>query len=166
MRPVSASGTGEVNRHDCGLDPYPAEFDVVSFAHRGHDGDATQPENLVIDGSPWTLESSMAPADAEPLLDLVLHGDDRLFGNRGKAVHIEDTAGGVLESLCVVEPDDVAFCLTDAHKLRVRFRHGGGVWDLGLTDYLVSPVLRARAPGTYSLPDLGFPPAPLSANVW
>lgn len=156
VRPVSDTGSGELTKADCGLSAYPVEFDVVSFDHNGHDGDLTQPENLVVDGSAWIMEQPMAPAEALLLLEPLRHTDERLFGNRGKAVHVDDTAGGTSESLCIVEPDDAAFVLTPDYKTRVCFSHDGRQWDLGLTDYRIRTILSSQAPGGYLLDDLGF----------
>jgi hypothetical protein len=68
VRPVSR-GSGAIDLSDCGLENYPQEFDVVTFHHEGHDGDVTQPENLLVDGTAWVVEAPMEPAQAVPLLD-------------------------------------------------------------------------------------------------
>jgi hypothetical protein len=155
VRPVT-EGSGAISLYDCGLEVYPQEFDIVTFEHRGHDGDVAQPENVLVDGSPWTVEQPMAREDALALLEVLRHPGDVIFGNRGKAVPEHIAASGMSESLCLVEPDEVEFRLTYFNKPRAVFECGDAQWDLGLTDLRVRPQLLRQEPGVYSLADLGF----------
>lgn len=158
LRPVSPAGTGELVPGDClpGW-AYPRELDVVTFGHNGHDGDKTQPENLVIDGTPWASGLPLTPAQVWAKLTAVEHRAPRLFGNRGRAVHVDDTAGGVDASLLVIQPDGLTLAVTDERKARARFTHAGVSYDLGITDVEVGPLLRQRVAGTYSFVELGLP---------
>jgi hypothetical protein len=155
VRPVSR-GSGAIDLDDCGLDTYPQEFDVVTFHHEGHDGDVTQPENLLVDGTAWGVEVPMEPARAVPLLDPLLQPGEVLFGNRGKAVPHHVAAEGMEESLCLVEPSLLGFELTIEGKPRAMFECGAAQWDLQLTDHRVRPQLLRQRPGHYDLDDLGF----------
>jgi hypothetical protein len=158
LRPVSAVGTGELVPGDClpGR-AYPGELDVVTFGHDGHDGDKTQPENVVIDGTPWKANPHLTAARVLAKLQAVEHQAPRLFGNRGKAVHVDDTAGGVDASLLVIQPGELTLAVTDDRKARARFTHAGDFYDLGISDVDVGPRLRRRGPGNYSFTELDLP---------
>lgn len=155
VRPVSV-GSGAIDLSDCGLENYLQEFDVVTFHHEGHDGDVTQPENLLVDATPWTVEVPMEPAQAAPLLDPLVQPGEIVFGNRGRAVPHHVAADGMQESLCLVEPSLLGFELTTASKPRARFECGAAQWDLQLTDHRVRPQLLRQPPGLYDLDDIGF----------
>jgi hypothetical protein len=155
VRPVSA-GSGAIDLSDCGLQSYPQEFDVVTFHHSGHDGDVTQPENLLIDGTVWVAEAPMDRARAVRLLDPLLQSGEVLFGNRGKAVPHNVAAEGMQESLCLVEPSLLGFELTTDGKPRTLFECGAEEWNLPLTDHRVRLQLLRQNPGLYQLQDLGF----------
>jgi hypothetical protein len=147
---VSPDGDGHLLPGDCvDGERYPSELEVVTFSHTGFDGDITQPENLVIDGTPWAEEEPLEPDEIERRLE-------RLFGNRGKAVHVDDTADGVDASLLVIEPDQLELCVTEEHKARARFVQAGRPYDLSITDELIGPALRAKRPGCYTFTELGF----------
>jgi hypothetical protein len=64
----------------------PKELEIVRFTHEGSQKDRVQPENVVIDGTPWESEGLADPEEAlEALLEVVEEGP-MLFGNRGRAV--------------------------------------------------------------------------------
>ncbi len=155
VRPVSA-GSGAIDLSDCQLDRYPQEFDVVTFHHDGHDGDVSQPENLLVDGTAWAIEAPMDPVQAVPLLDPLLQSGEVLFGNRGRAVPQLIAAEGMEQSLCLVEPSLIRFELTIEGKPRALFECGAAQWDLQLTDHRVRPELLRQRPGFYVLDDLGL----------
>jgi hypothetical protein len=158
VRPVSPYDTGELVPGDClPGNAYPEELDVVTFGHVGHDGDSTQPENLVIDEEPWEVQPRLTAAQVLAKLETVTHDGARLFGNRGKAVHVDDTAGGVDASLLVIEPDDLTLCVTDERRPRAHFKHRGDFYDLAISDLEIAPRLRRRQhEGTYDFMDLGL----------
>jgi hypothetical protein len=154
---VSPNGDGTLLPNEC-VDGkrFPDELEVVTFRHVGFDGDETQPENLVIDGTPWQLEEPLDVSDAVRRLEAVTYDGQALFGNRGKAVHVDDTAHGVDESLLIVEPADIELCLNDEYKPRAHFTQASRSYDLPISDELVGPALRARPPGCYTFSQLGF----------
>ena len=157
IRPVTGDGGGELSSYDTQLSTAPRELDVVSFSHDGFAGDLVQPENVVVDGTPWTNEGPMAPAEALELIEPHLHTANAVLGNRGKAVPAHVAEEGVDESLCLLEPASLGFVLTPTRKPLTGFSYGGTMWELPLTDFTVSnEVRRTGEPGTYSLEDLGF----------
>jgi hypothetical protein len=156
VRPVSDGGDGELLPSDHQLVPAPAEFDVVAFEHAGSAGHLVQPENLVIDGEPWDSEGPMSPAMALPLIEAHLHTLSPIFGNHGKAVPAHVAEEGMEASLCVIEPDSVTFVVTSQIKPIVEFVHYRREWELPLSDFRVSSVMRTRPAGRYSLGGLGL----------
>jgi len=156
IRPVTGGG-GELSSYETQLGTAPRELDIVSFGHHGFAGDLVQPENVVVDGTPWTNEGPMDPAEALDLIEPHLHTANSVLGNRGKAVPAHVAEEGVDESLCLLEPANLEFVLTSTRKPLIGFRYGGMTWELPLTDFTVSnEVRRTGEPGTYSLDDLGF----------
>jgi len=159
---VAPAPHSELYLSQCGvLGRQPALLEVVEFEHHGHDGDPTQPENVLIAGSPWVLGPPVRAADALALLRSVRHADPLIFGNRGKAVHVDDTAGGVSESLIIVEPTELRFEHRSDAKARALFEHGGREWDLGLTDFVVYGRVLAAPVGVHTAASLGLPPTVL-----
>jgi len=157
VRPVTAYGSGELLPYDHQLDPAPGELDVVSFRHRGFDGDVVQPENVLVDGSPWTNDGRMDPKVALERIEPHLYTGDAILGNRGKAVPAHVAMDGLDASLCLIEPVGLELVLTSDLKPITRFTHGGKAWDLPLTDFTVSAELRRTGrPGAHSLARLGF----------
>jgi hypothetical protein len=157
VRPVTGYGNGELFPYDHQLDPAPAELDVVRFHHSGFDGDPVQPENVVVDGSPWTSEGRLDPTVALELIEPHLHTGHAILGNRGKAIPAHVAMEGLDESLCLIEPAGLELVLTSDLKPIARFTHRGKNWDLPLTDFTVSAALRrTEQPGAHSLAQLGF----------
>jgi hypothetical protein len=129
---VAEHGTGELSSYDTRLRRAPAELEIVSFRHHGSDSDPVQPENVVIDGSPWTNEGRMDSVRALKLIEPHLHDDRAIFGNRGHAVPAHIAAEGMKDSLSLIEPTSLELVLNDERKPRTRFVHAGRVWDLPL----------------------------------
>jgi hypothetical protein len=157
LRPVSPYRTGELYSGDCLPDgTLPGELDVVTFGHRGPAGDATQPENVVIDGEPWRQEPLLARGEVLSGLRAVEHRARLLFGNRGKAVPAHVVAQGVDASLLVVEPRDLVLAHSEEGKARARFRHAGDPYDLSISESTIRPRLLKRPVGSYSFTELGL----------
>jgi hypothetical protein len=158
LRPVSPYRTGELFSGDCLPDgTFPDELDVVTFGHGGHDGDDTQPENVVIDGSPWRRGPCLARDEVLSRLRTVEHRAPCLFGNRGKAVPDHVAAEGVDASLLVIEPRKLTLAVTEERKARARFWHAGDHYDLPISELTIGPRLLQRPVGSYSFTELGLP---------
>lgn len=159
MRPVGRAPNSELYLPQCRVEGrQPRLLEVVEFEHVGHDGDDTQPENLVIADSPWTLIGELSTDETLGLLRGVAHVGPRLFGNYGKAVHVDDTLGGVDRSLLVLEPTNVRFEHREPAQARVLFRHAGREWDLPLTDFPVHAAVLAAPVGIHAAESFGLPP--------
>jgi len=161
VRPVAETPSGALGLVDCRVDgTWPKPLHVVEFGHRGSDGRPWQPENLVLDGSPWRL---CPPIDRlESVLASYLHAGGALLGNWGAAVPAETCEGGVEASLALVEPRELAFEHERVNwgrgsRPRAWFRHAGSLWRLPLTDFVVRPRLLRRPFGICGWDDLQLP---------
>lgn len=158
VRPVAAAPDTELYLSQCGIDGrQPRLLEVVEFDHLGHDGDSTQPENVLIADTPWARGQQIPWNEALDLLRKVSHTERRLFGNLGKAVHADDMTAGIAESLLVVEPSHIRFEHRTGAQVRVLFRHGGREWDLPLTDFPVHAAVAAMPIGVYTPESFGLP---------
>jgi len=163
-RPVSRLPNGKLEPAHCRVENrQPALLDVVRFDYAEQLGDPAQPENLLIEDSPWELVDHVAPGDAFSRLQEHLARGPELLGNRGRAVPEEVAEEGVDASLALIEPDrPPRFKTESAHEMggqlrpRVEFSLGGQDYDLGITDFVVAPRLRALGRGEHSGDRLGF----------
>jgi hypothetical protein len=162
VRPVSPHGDGELSEVECWVGGRtPRLLDVVSFAHRGPDGDPAQPENVVIADAPWKLEG---PGHRGQALQLLLKLADKrtaLFGNRGRAVLETIAAEGLDASLALIEPKRLRFGhgpQAEAHagSPRALFEFGGQDWSLPVTDFDFGPKILRMPEGVYGWEALGF----------
>lgn len=158
LRPVAPRPDTQLYLSQSGVEGrQPALLEVVEFEHLGHDGDDTQPENVLIANTPWTSGQQIARDAALALLRSARHTESRLFGNFGKAVHVDDTIDGVHESLLVLEPSSIRFEHRPRAQARVLFRHAGRDWDLPLTDFKVHAAVLAAPVGIHTASSLGLP---------
>jgi len=162
VRPISPHGSGALSDGECRVaGRTPRLLDVVSFAHRGPDGDPAQPENVVIADSPWRLEG---PANRGLALELLLEVAARgpsLLGNRGRAVLETVAAEGLDASLALIEPAHLRFghgpqAHAHASSPRALFAFGGQDWSLPVTDFHFGPRILRMPEGVYGWEDLGF----------
>ncbi|HEV2755734.1 MAG TPA: hypothetical protein VG318_08160, partial [Actinomycetota bacterium] len=158
VRPVGEAPHTELHIRHCGVEGrQPRLFEVVEFEHLGHDGDVAQPENVLLAEQPWRLLGRMPGDEALSRLRAVRHAPPRIFGNFGKAVHVDDAADGVDASLAVVEPHDLEFEHRADATARVHFIHAGRTWDLGLTDFPIHKAVMEADVGRHRPSDLGLP---------
>jgi hypothetical protein len=162
VRPISPYGTGELSDRECGVHGRtPRLLEVVSFAHRGPNGDPAQPENVVIADAPWKLEGHANPRKALELLLEVADRGSALFVNRGRAVPETVAAEGLGASLALIEPERLRFghgAPANAHtgSPRALFEFGGRDWSLPVTDFDFGPRILRKQVGIYGWEDLGF----------
>jgi hypothetical protein len=161
VRPVSAVGpSGALSGRECRVDGRtPALLEIVTFTHTGAQGEAGQPENVLIDGTPWHSEGQADPERAlQALLEVVEEGP-LLFGNRGRAVPEHVAAEGMDSSLAVIVPTGLRFghgSKADGHKgsPRAVFEFGGQDWSLPVTDFEIGPRTLQLPEGLYDWEDL------------
>jgi hypothetical protein len=173
VRPVSAGPHGLL-RTECGVDGrWPEVLDVVRFDYVKRQDDSAQPENVLIDGSPWELRKTMPREEAYERLRSHVTEGPALLGNRGKAMPAEEAAKGMDASLALIEPAaGVSLVMRPPeeeegkYKPRVVFEFASKRYDLRLTDIPVEKAVRAAGVGEYSPRDLGFDaPGPILVTV-
>lgn len=163
-RPVSRLPNGQLEPAHCRVEGRQSELlDVVRFEYVEQLDDPAQPENLLIEDKPWELVDNVAPVEAFSRLRGHLATGPELLGNRGRAVPRGVAEKGVDASLALIEPDrPPRFKTESAHETggplrpRVEFSLGGQDYELGITDFVIAPRLRALGCGDHSDDRLGF----------
>jgi hypothetical protein len=165
VRPVSAHPHGQLEPGHCAIGRRPPSLlDVVELRYVEPLENPAQPENVLIDElRPWERVGVVDPADAYERLAGKLVPGPRLLGNRGKAVPEEEAAGGVEESLALIEPSGpVEFMMKPPEetygkrKPRAVFQLAGRRYELGLTDKWVEQAVLSLGVGEYTTEQLGF----------
>jgi hypothetical protein len=161
VRPVCGAGRG-LFKAECAVDGrWPELLDVVRFGYEGPLEDPAQPENMLIDGSPWELRKRLPREEAYGRLGRILADGPLLLGNRGKAMPEENAAEGVEASLALIEPASVTFLLRPPEetyeklKPRVKFEFSSTEYELGLTDIPMEEAVRGAGIGEHSPEELG-----------
>ena len=136
-------------------------LDIVRFDYSSRVGDAAQPENVMIEERDWELVGEVAADDAYDLLQPHFSPGPSLLGGTQKGVDDQVAKEGMDASLTLVEPDSIVFRSQDnpfkpGRQARAVFEISGQRYDLGITDRIVSPVIKDQADGDYSAAELGF----------
>ena len=138
-------------------------LDVVRFDYVKRLDDPVQPENLLIDNSPWELRKKIPPGEAYQRLRGYLNQGPRLLGNRGAAVKEDEALENADGSLALIEPTaEISLLMRppeEEHgklKPRVVFTFGRRPYKLPLTDVPIEEAVKAAGVGRYSPHDLGF----------
>jgi hypothetical protein len=126
----------------------PDLLDIVTVPLMGHVPEPGQPENWRLASGSWERIDRLAADEARELLER-LATDEPVFGNRGKAVHVDNIAD-LDESLAVVAPNEVKWRVDDASHVRAVFVHAGRQVDLAVTDPAVERHFANHAPGDYA----------------
>lgn len=164
VRPVSGEPHG-LFKSECAVDGRcPEVLDVVRFGCEKTLEDPAQPENVLIDGSPWELRKRVPREEAYERLGLFLADGPTLLGNRGKAVPEEEAEKGVEHSLALIEPTAAVFLLRPPEetyeklKPRVKFQFASSEYELGLTDITMRERVLQAGVGEYPPETLGIDP--------
>ena len=136
----------------------PRRWDLVRVEAPWADSRPMQPENRILDRTPWELLER--PASARWLGELERHPVARgaLLGTRGRAVR--EASVQMAGSVEYVEPADVtAVCEWDPqrerYRARLHFSLDGERYDLALSDCFYSPVIARKPEATYTLEQVG-----------
>jgi len=162
VRPVSDKEHGELQYGQYRLPDHsePHLFDVIRVglvSRQPH-----QPENWLVDESPWVLLERPAALDRAPVVAAAVSRDPATLGNQGRSVtEAQMRARPAADSLVLVQPADIRWRTEfSTHELRntarVLFRLGGVWYDLHLTDPVYAGPLQRRAEGDYGSSDLGI----------
>lgn len=137
-------------------DPVPC--DLIRVEAPWADKRPGQPENRIIDGTPWQLLERPASRAHLALLERAPGERGLLFGTRGRAVR--EGATGESPSILYVEPDSARAVRAwdpskERYRSRLRFAAGGIRYDLPLADRHYNAVLMRHGEGEYTLDALG-----------
>lgn len=136
----------------------PRPFDLIRVEAPWADSRPGQPENRVVDDTPWELLERPASRPRLAGLEQTPVWDGPLFGTSGRSVRA--TAFNLGPSILYLVPRDIeAVCDWDSEKeryrARLRFSSGRTRYDLPLTDWRYARVLRDKGEGVYTLDQLG-----------
>jgi hypothetical protein len=165
VRPVSHKEHGELSYSQYRLPDYsePHLFDVIRVGLSRPKPMPHQPENWLVDNSPWTLLERPASADLVHIVSAAVFRGPQLLGNAGRSVpHAQLQRYPARESLALVEPADIRWRTEfNTYQLRnvprVLFRLGAVAYDLPLTDPAYAGPLQRRNEGDYRSSNLGIP---------
>jgi hypothetical protein len=122
-----------------------------------------QPENRLIEGTPWQLLERPACLSALRAIPAALETPPALLGDaesRLRSSHVRELPG---PSLALCSPRQLYFSVRDDHdlgrrRLRAHFRWGSREWRLPLQDELYRRALAHRPEGDYPAAALGLRP--------
>lgn len=165
VRPVSSRlSTGALSSRDCRVDGRMVRaFDVVRFGYERRLDDPAQPENVLIDGSDWTLTGDIAAGDAYEFLRPHIVAGPELLGDTEDSIDDSVAQDGVEASLAVIEPDAIEFRSRPPfnpgkrRRARALIELSGQDYDLSITDEVVAPVVRSAETGVYAPAELDLP---------
>lgn len=165
VRPVSTREHGELQYNQYRLPDHsePHIFDVIRVGLSHHLALPHQPENWLVDGTPWQLLERPASADKARVIAASVSREPRLFGNTNRAIsqtQFRDRAARA--SLVLVQPSKIRWRTEfNTYQLRnmprVLFELADVSYDLPLTDPAYAGPLQRRDEGEYRSADLGIP---------
>jgi hypothetical protein len=136
----------------------PRRWDLVRVEAPWADSRPMQPENRIVNRTPWELVERPASARWIRLFEQQPAARGALLGTRGRAVRESRVA--VDSSVACVEPEHPrAVCEWDPrrgrYRARLHFLLDGEPYDLAVSDLTYSPVLRRMPEGSYALEEIG-----------
>jgi hypothetical protein len=143
---------------------WPTCLDVIRIGIKEARPTPNQPENWVIDGTPWTLIARPIRSDLQILKNAIVTGPDLLTGCKDRASFRDFEKRQATASLALVAPSAVDFYRntnsTGKQRVRGRFRLGdannGQVYDLGVTDLQCERVVLRQGDQTLRQADAKF----------
>lgn len=163
VRPVSDLAHGELEyRHrKLANQGEPQNFDVIRIGVHGHKPLMSQPENWLIDGSPWQLLNRPAPSGLHEHLRARLFRGRLLFGCASDRISVarfaQTPASG---SLLLIKPNRPRWVTTwklfGGKQLRVIFQLAGTTYDLVVTDPVYEQTAKNLGIGDHTSCQLGI----------
>ena len=150
VRPVSVKTDGTLTYVMCRLDQgdTPHLLDVLDIPMKKSKPLEYQPENWLINRSPWTLVRRPATAAECAVIAPHIVTGPELFGNTGDRVIV---GSPISKSLALIRPATVHWVIRrdreGRRKTRVRFTLDGAEYTLGLTDDGTEAHLKSLPPG-------------------
>ncbi|MBI2687609.1 MAG: hypothetical protein HYX27_14960 [Acidobacteria bacterium] len=132
----------------------PRPYDLIRVEAPWADSRVTQPENRVVDHTPWVLLERPASLPWIAAFERNAANSGPLFGGPGRAIRAPDR--GLARSILCVQPEEArAVCEWDErnekYRVRLRFLASGIPYDLPLTDAHYSAILRSAGEGVFTL---------------
>jgi len=163
IRPVSNLPHGALESRDRKLsnDDEPQNFDLIRIGFHGHKPLRSQPENWLIDGSPWQLLRRPAPATFLEHLRVRLFREPLLFGCASDRISVAKFAQTqVSDSLLLIKPTRPNWVTTRSFfggkQLRVSFQLAGTAYNLVVTDPLYEQTAKKLGIGNHTSSELGI----------
>ena len=165
VRPVSEKEHGELEYSQYRLPDHsePQLLDVIRVGLAHPQPLPHQPENWMMDQSPWSLVERPAAVERARVVAAAVFRGPLLFGNAGRWVpYAQFQKRPARESLVLVKPAGIRWRTQfNTYMLRnmprVLFRLGEIPYDLPLTDPAYAGPLQRRDEGEYRSSDLGIP---------
>lgn len=136
------------------------KLDLLRINIAGKKPSPGQPENRLVDSTPWQLLERPTNATKLNVLRRAVQKEDWIFGTIGDRIAASSFAAHPpAASLAVVRPLDVRWLFeTIGSKRRVRalFRLGGCSYNLSLTDPPVEELLQSLPNGLHSCSSIGL----------
>ncbi len=163
VRPISDLQHGELtfNHRRLSNNGEPENFDVIRIGFSRHSPANSQPENWLIDGTPWQLISRPAPSSFRHLLQARLYRNALLFGCASDRIAVEKfTTAPAPESLALVNPQNPTWVSTTniggKRQARVCFQLGSVSYDLVVTDPTFEAKVKQLDLGDHTSTELGI----------
>ncbi|MBI2857627.1 MAG: hypothetical protein HYX90_01005 [Chloroflexi bacterium] len=163
LRPVSNTPDGTLSASQRALEANaePALFDVIEVGLLQPRPEPHQPENWVIDGTPWIQVQSLTPSQAMAFITPWIVLGPELLGNSTDRVPYPDPPAKFPNSLAVITPQSVIWHIITTTKgkrqTRAKFSVGGRVYDLAVTDPVWETRLSNLTYGQHLLNAVGIP---------
>jgi hypothetical protein len=132
-------------------------LDVIQVGVQAPRAAPHQPENWVIDGTPWTLQSRPIRPNLIPILQTATaHGPELLHGFSDRVSHAQFLQQPATTSLTLIAPDSIDLYHQMSYRgrpqARGRFSLGAGatasLYDLAITDPLWESLVIQQGPCT------------------
>jgi hypothetical protein len=136
-----------------------ALLDIVEVEVSEARAEPHQPENWVLESTPWKLISRVSPSGALAMLSPWLSPGHDLLGNTSDRLGYEALKASPASAfLALIEPTNISwdFNVNPWNRIqrRTHFRHGGRIYDLSITDPNWRRRMSRLPHGTYGRQDL------------
>lgn len=166
IRPVSAFSDGSLTSKQYVLNngKPAALLDVVKVSLKDPKPEIYQPENWLLEDSPWLFVNALSNSEACTVLSSTLDSGPVLLGNTSDRIIIDSlSTEPVTSSLTVIEPTLLQWEITTSFRgnrqTRAIFKLSGQRYSLSITDPMWRAKLSDLALGIYPRNICGIKPA-------
>jgi hypothetical protein len=161
VRPVSSADHGELTYRLRNLtaDGEPQHFDLISVGLAKPKPTPGQPENWLIDRTPWRLIRRPAPNQLSALVAKAVLNEP-LFGSPSDSIpECTFASSPAVRSLCLVKPSNMRWLTEEfgsKRTARAVFQAAGICYNLSVTDPPFEQKLKALSVGYHDSQELGI----------